>query len=335
MSAKRATTSTRSGKSKGSARRPRKSTAAAKPTRADKAAKAATAKQAARPPKARKSASSRSQTSRSAGSSGAKLHTRRAERVRPVRVAHSGEALVVALGLANGAKPVELRMTIPVPVPQGHTTFEAIGLDPIEAQPRQAFYFDTPDLALCRAGLVVRARRIPGGRADTVVRLFTVDSTTIAADSSRSDDLEVEVDSTLDGLVGSASIRGRTRGRHVLDVIAGTTSLTTILSPAQCAFFDAHAPAGVTLDLLVGHGPILLLRTKRRVKELDRRLVVELWHEPDGGRVVELSTQCSLEECAQVSVALESFVASCGLSATSDQAIRTTTELELLVSGPR
>ena len=38
----------------------------------------------------------------------------------------------------------------------------ALGLDPIAAQIRQVYFFETPDLALDRAGVVVRARRSAG-----------------------------------------------------------------------------------------------------------------------------------------------------------------------------
>ena len=39
---------------------------------------------------------------------------------------------------------------------------------------RQIFFFDTPDLALNAAGVVVRARRIQDSAADTVVKLRPV-----------------------------------------------------------------------------------------------------------------------------------------------------------------
>ena len=51
-----------------------------------------------------------------------------------------------------------------VPVDQHRATIQGLPLDPVEAQPRQVYFFDTPDLALNRAGLVVRARRTQGGR---------------------------------------------------------------------------------------------------------------------------------------------------------------------------
>ena len=71
--------------------------------------------------------------------------------------------------LVKGATSVELKLSIPVGV--GRATVKSIGLDPVEAQPRQAFFFDTPDLALNKAGVVVRARRIQGGDGDTVIKL--------------------------------------------------------------------------------------------------------------------------------------------------------------------
>ena len=42
------------------------------------------------------------------------------------------------------------------------TAIAALGMDPLDARLRQVFFFDTPDLALDRAGVVVRARRTQG-----------------------------------------------------------------------------------------------------------------------------------------------------------------------------
>src|SRR5215216_6500656 len=59
------------------------------------------------------------------------------------------------LGLLKGAKTVELKLTIPE---DGYrATARSLGLDPLDAQVRQIVFFDTPDLALNKAGVVVRA----------------------------------------------------------------------------------------------------------------------------------------------------------------------------------
>ena len=47
-------------------------------------------------------------------------------------------------------------------------------MDPLEAQIRQVFFFDTPDLALDKQGVVVRARRIQGKGDDSAVKLRPV-----------------------------------------------------------------------------------------------------------------------------------------------------------------
>jgi len=77
-------------------------------------------------------------------------------------------------------------------------------------------FFDTPDLALNRAGVVVRARRIQGGDADTVVKLRPVDPSTIDPELRRSAAFKIEVDAMLGGYVCSASFKGVCTGDEVL-----------------------------------------------------------------------------------------------------------------------
>ena len=68
----------------------------------------------------------------------------------------SMEQIKEILALAKNSKSIEIKLSIPA---SGHrATIASIGLDPVEAQPRQVFFFDTPDMALNRAGIIVRAR---------------------------------------------------------------------------------------------------------------------------------------------------------------------------------
>ena len=73
------------------------------------------------------------------------------------------------LDLASHADSVELKLT--VPDAEGRSTVNALGMDPLDAQIRQVFFFDTPDLRLDHHGVVVRARRVQGRGDDTVVKL--------------------------------------------------------------------------------------------------------------------------------------------------------------------
>src|SRR5512135_3456280 len=80
--------------------------------------------------------------------------------------------LANVMALIRDADTVELKVTVPA---EAHrATIQGLPMDPVEAQPRQVFFFDTPDLTLYDAGLVVRARRVQGGRGDTVIKLRPV-----------------------------------------------------------------------------------------------------------------------------------------------------------------
>ena len=59
------------------------------------------------------------------------------------------------LDLASASDSVELKLT--VPEDSYSATARALGMDPLEARIRQIFFFDTPELTLNKAGLVVRA----------------------------------------------------------------------------------------------------------------------------------------------------------------------------------
>ena len=52
------------------------------------------------------------------------------------------------LALIKGADSVELKLT--VPEASQRSAVRALGMDPLDAQIRQVFFFDTPDLTLNR-----------------------------------------------------------------------------------------------------------------------------------------------------------------------------------------
>jgi hypothetical protein len=51
----------------------------------------------------------------------------------------------------------------------------ALGVDPLDAQIRQVYFFDTPELTLNKSGLVVRARRVQRKGDDSVVKAAHLD----------------------------------------------------------------------------------------------------------------------------------------------------------------
>lgn len=238
----------------------------------------------------------------------------------------SGEDLLKILQLGKGATSIELKLS--VPMSGQRATIKSIGLDPVEAQPRQAFFFDTPDLALNRAGVVVRARRIQGGRADTVIKLRPVDPGTVDPELRRSAAFKVEVDVMPGGFVCSASFKGTCTGDEVLEVTKGNLPLSKIFSKEQRAYFEQHAPHGVTLDQLVILGPTFLLKAKHQPKNFARPITVEMWLYPDGARILEVSTKCLPEEAFQVGAEFKAWLADRGIALGAKQEAKTRTTLD-------
>jgi hypothetical protein len=238
----------------------------------------------------------------------------------------TGEDLGRIMQLSKNATSIELKLSVPLPAQRA--TLKSIGLDPVEAQPRQAFFFDTPDLVLDRAGVVVRARRIQGGRADTVIKLRPVDPSTIDPELRRSGAFKTEIDVMPGGFVCSASLKGNCTGREVLDVSNGDLPLSKIFSKEQRAFFTERAPAGVTLDQLVILGPTFLLKAKHQPKNFDRPLTIELWLYPDGSRILEVSTKCLPEEAFQVGSEFKAYLADRGIKLAAEQDAKTRTTLD-------
>jgi len=236
----------------------------------------------------------------------------------------------------KGWGSIEIKVVVPV-----HThraTIEDIGLDPVEAQPRQAYFFDTPDFALNKAGVVVRARRIQGGRGDTVVKLRPVDPSTVKVDLRRSESYKVELDAMPGGFVCSGSLKGTCTGEEVLAATSGAAPLSSLFSKAQLAYFKEHAPKGVTMESLVTLGPTYLLKAKHRPKSFSRPIVVEMWLYPDGSRILEISTKCLPEEAFQTGVEFKAYLANCGIKTALTDATKTKSAMEYfkerLTSGP-
>ena len=79
------------------------------------------------------------------------------------------EQLEQMFTLIQDADSLELKLTIPES--DQRSTVVALGIDPLDAELRQVYFFDTPDLALNKKGVVVRARRVQKKGGDSVVKL--------------------------------------------------------------------------------------------------------------------------------------------------------------------
>jgi hypothetical protein len=230
------------------------------------------------------------------------------------------------LELTRDADSVELKLT--VPDSERRSTVTTLGMDPLDAQIRQVYFFDTPDLLLDKHGVVVRARRVQKRDDDSVVKLRPIVPDELPSDVRRSRNLVVEVDAMPGGYVCSASLKGTLGATDVKDVAAGRRAIRKLYSKEQKAFFSAHAPDGVELDDLSLLGPITVLKLKFSPEGYGRQLVAELWFYPDGSRILELSTKCAPAQAFQVAAESRAFLAKQGVDLFGEQQTKTKTALQ-------
>jgi hypothetical protein len=229
------------------------------------------------------------------------------------------------LSLARESDSVELKLT--VSEEHHRSTVASLGMDPLEAQIRQVFFFDTRDLALDEQGVVVRARRIQGKGDDSVVKLRPVVPHELPEDVRSSPGFRVEVDALPGGFVCSGTMKRELGPQAVNKTLAGERPLRKLFSKEQRAYFASHVD-GVSLDDLTVLGPIFVLKLRFTPEELGRRLVAEMWFYPDGSRVLELSTRCGTHETFQAAAEARAFLVESGVDLSGEQETKTRKALQ-------
>jgi len=238
----------------------------------------------------------------------------------------SNEDLIQMMELVRGADSVELKLTI-------HESARAeagraLGVDVLDSQLRQVFFFDTPELSLNAAGLVVRARRRQNQQGDTVVKLRPVIPGDLPEDLRAMETFNVEVDAMPGGFVCSASFKGVADNVSIRQAANGDLPIRKLFSKQQRAFYEAHAPDGIELDTLTTLGPIPIIKVKVTPEGFGRKLVGELWMYPDGSQIVELSTKARPDEAFQVAAEARAFLLGRGVDLSGEQHTKTKTALE-------
>ncbi len=238
----------------------------------------------------------------------------------------SDDQVSEVLGLMSGADTVELKVT--VPITERDQQARTLGVDPLEAQIRQVYFFDTPDLELNKNGLVVRARRVQKKGDDSVVKLRPVVPDNLSPDLRQSPAFGVEVDAMPGGFVCSGSMKRALGSAAVMDAVSGKRPLRKLFSKEQRALYAAHAPAGIELDDLEILGPIFVLKLKFSPEAYDRKLVAEVWLYPDNSMILELSTKCLPSEAFQVAAETRAYLVERGIDLSGEQATKTKKALE-------
>ncbi len=230
------------------------------------------------------------------------------------------------LSLAKGADSIELKLT--VPASGQRSALNTLGLDPLDTHIRQVFFFDTPELTLNDAGIVLRARRIQDKGEDSVVKLRPVVPQTLPEEWRQSPAMVVEVDAMPGGFVCSATLKGRPAPGTTRAVHLGQSPVRKLFNKEQKAFLDAHTAEPVDVDTLTMLGPIFVLKQSFTPTDFNRKLVAELWFYPDGSRILELSTKCTPAELMQVVTETRLYMGDLGITLHAAQETKTKSALQ-------
>jgi hypothetical protein len=236
------------------------------------------------------------------------------------------EQVADLLRLLRGADTVELKVTV---AEEYHRSAVAgLEMDPLDAQIRHVFFFDTPEPDLSRAEVIVRARRVQGKSEDAVVKLRPIVPGSVAERWREEERFGIEVDAMPGGYRCSATPKHEHKRPRVRDVAATQAPVRKLFTKAQRELFAEHAPAELELDALRVLGPIFVLKLKFSPTGYDRRLVAELWLYPDYSAILELSTKCAPSEAFQVATETRAFLTERGVDLSGEQQTKTRKALE-------
>ncbi|NRQ36856.1 hypothetical protein HII36_34205 [Nonomuraea sp. NN258] len=182
-------------------------------------------------------------------------------------------------------------------------------VDPLEAEIRQVYFFDTPGLALHQNGLMLCART-GGDGGDSMVKLRSPALDALPPSADRG----VEMDTTLGGCLRSGAIKEALPGDRVRAVVLGERPVHSLLSGGQRDFFTDHAPPDVVLDDLAALGPVAVLQTSMRPAGSRRELALELWNYPQYPHLLEVSTRITPAEMAVAAAETSRFLREKGLT---------------------
>lgn len=226
---------------------------------------------------------------------------------------------------AAGIDAVEIKVT--VRPDQELRAERALQVNEETADVRMIYFFDTPDLDLFEAGVVLRARQVKGDDDDSTVKLRPVDPATMLAYWREREGFKMESDWTGDRSVCSASLTAIQQSREIDEVADGERTIDKLFSSEQEGFLQTFAKVPVAFDKLVVMGPIRVLRWKLIHEDFEHQLTVEEWRLPNGDDLVEVSIKVEPDHAPAAQQEFNDHLVKLGLDPQGAQETKTRTAL--------
>jgi len=198
---------------------------------------------------------------------------------------------------------------------------------------RQVYFYDTAELALFDAGVVLRARKVSESADDSTVKLRPVDPTTLSEAWKQTEGFEVELDGVGDSTICSAKLSVEQAGGEIGTVAAGDREIRKLFSAEQERLVVEHAPTSITWQDLQILGPVEVRKWKIDPKGFGEDVVAEEWTLPDGSDLIELSIKIEPERANDASAAFMIFLEDNGFTTEGDQQTKTRATLTYFTGG--
>ena len=208
----------------------------------------------------------------------------------------------------------------------------AMEVDEDTADVRLVYFYDTPDLDLFKAGVVLRARLVKGDADDSTVKFRPVEPASIPRDWQRWKGFKLEADWVGDRVVCSASLTDLQQRDEIDEVAKGKRAIGKLFSSDQERFLREFHKGPVGFGKLRVMGPIRVLRWKPKHETFPHELTLEEWRLPSGEELVEVSIKAPPNEALQARKEFETHLRELGLDPEGAQDTKTRTALEYFAS---
>ena len=225
-----------------------------------------------------------------------------------------------------GMDAVEIKVTIR---PDQELRAErAMQVNEDTADIRLVYFYDTPDLDLLKAGIVLRARLVKGDADDSTVKFRPVGATALLKDWQRLEGFKLEADCVGDHIVCSASLTEIQQRDEIDEVAKGKRAIDKLFSKQQERFLSEFHNGPVDFGKLCVMGPIRVLRWKLKHETFPHELTVEEWRLHNGDDLVEVSIKVLPDKAAQAREAFDKHLLKLRLDPQGPQETKTRTALE-------
>ena len=220
-----------------------------------------------------------------------------------------------------GAEAIEIKATIPDH--QIESALKRFGLTRRNDEERFIYFFDTPELGLLQAGIILRARRVVGDAHDNTVKFRPIVPEAVGKKWHKFPDFKIEADASEKGVVKSASFTMPVAKGLIKRAADGKRPIAKLFTKEQEEFLMVMANRSVDYAGLSVLGPLKAQRWKFEDKACPWPITAELWTREDKDQMMEVSIKAPVVQAAVAIGGFMAFLAEVGAEQDVEQQTKT------------